>query len=169
MFMDEHIMKWFFEDEARVLILQAELDSWLRTPYRHLSGVKGFGCDCIHFVVRVFENPELGVVPYGSIRVPKYNKDWHLHNSDELLYKGLKAHPKLEELPMALDESGNLFADDFMEGDILLLKYGKTMSHGAVYSRGRMYHSMDKIGVTKASITDDRYTWRRKAAFRVLA
>lgn len=154
-------MKWFFEDEDKIKILQSELDSWIRTPYRHMCGVKGLGCDCIHFVVRVFENPELGVVSYGRVRVPKYNRDWHLHHTDELLYNALRSHPKLEEI----------YLGGYMEGDILLHKFGRAMSHSAIYSRGKIFHSMDKIGVTTADIDDPRFasSKRRKARFRVLS
>jgi hypothetical protein len=161
-------MKWFFEDPEKVMILQRELDSWEGTPYKHLCGTKKLGCDCIHFAIRVFECPELGLIKRGQVRIPKYNKDWHLHHSDELLYKAMKSHFKLEELPMNPDNPHYMLFGDFMEGDVILHKYGRAMSHASIYSRGKIFHSMDQIGVTTVLIDDERFVSRREVVFRVL-
>jgi len=126
----------------------------LNTPFRHYSGVKGMGCDCIHLVARVLE--EMGMGPFV---IPPYSKDWHLHKTNELLTDGIKARVKVEELS----------PENPMDGDILLFKFGKAISHSALFYDGRIYHAVTNLKVLKTTWTDKIWYKRREKIMRILA
>jgi cell wall-associated NlpC family hydrolase len=129
----------FFADEKRVQLLRDEVNGWVGTPYRHWSGVKGMGCDCIHFVARVFE--AMGLGPY---KIPWYPKDWHLHRSQELLETGIVTQNKMTEVS----------PNEVMDGDVLLYQYGRTISHSAIYVDGYVYGALTGAKVEKIRFTD---------------
>jgi hypothetical protein len=80
-------VKYYFEEIEKQKQLKKILDEWLNTPFRHHCGVKGLGCDCIHFVACVLD--ELGILILTKKTIPDYPKDWHLHNTRELLEEGI--------------------------------------------------------------------------------
>jgi NlpC/P60 family putative phage cell wall peptidase len=146
-------MAMYFETEERQQELKKVLDSWVGTPYRHLSGVKGMGCDCIHFVVRVLE--EIGFVPF---EIPWYPRDWHMHRSDERLMDGIR-----KQLPH--EEIGNL--DDPRNGDIALFRFGRAISHAAIYFDDHIYHAVDGIGVVRTHWMEKAWHRRKNLLIRV--
>jgi cell wall-associated NlpC family hydrolase len=137
----------YFHTADRVQKFTAILESWVGTPYRHLCGVKGQGCDCIHFVCRVLEEVGFAAHPY---RIPAYPRDWHLHNTAELLLDGIRDQIPHREAAVPAD------------GDILLFRFGKTLSHSAVYIAGYIYHSLNGIGVIKTRLRGSRWQKRIK-------
>jgi len=147
--------KYFFEDKEKQAELKKILDSWIGTPFRHFSGVKGCGCDCIHFIASVFE--EVGVQPEGFY-IQRYTKDWHLHNSKELLLEGIKAQLRVKHV--------GLFPP--MNGDVYLFQFGKVISHAAIFCDGSLYQSLTDIGVQKLPFFDRNWDKRKKYNFRVL-
>jgi cell wall-associated NlpC family hydrolase len=92
----------------------AEARSWIRTPFHHAADVKGAGVDCSMLVVRVFVDTRL-VPPFDP---RPYPPDWYLHRSDEMYLDYV--------LPRArrIDRPGI--------GDIFLIRYGRTYSHGGI-------------------------------------
>jgi cell wall-associated NlpC family hydrolase len=114
--------------------LREEVTSWLGTPYRHWCGVKGMGCDCIHFVARVVEASGL-----GPFNIPWYPKDWHLHRSEELLREGILSQVTAESVQEA----------DIQNGDITLYRFGRTMSHAAIYLDGHVYGAITNTRVER--------------------
>jgi cell wall-associated NlpC family hydrolase len=147
-------MKYYFEDQEKQKILKAELDEWLGTPFRHWAGVKGEGCDCIHLVVRVFEKMGL-----GPIKIDRYSKDWHIHNSKELLLSGMRRTMKgFVELPLDTEP---------MNGDVVLYKFGKTTSHSAIYFDKKVYQSITGIGVESRQWLDKKWHKRKVCIMRL--
>lgn len=146
-------MKYLFESEEKVKELGDILESWLNTPFRHYSGVKGLGCDCIHLVARVFE--EMGMGPF---KIPQYSKDWHLHKTSELLMDGIKERIKVEELP----------PENPIDGDVILFKFGKAASHSALFYNGRIYHAITNLKVLKTPWNDKIWDKRKDKILRVL-
>lgn len=89
--------------------------SWERTPYRHMGRVKGAGADCLTLLAETFE--EAGLVP--KIEIPFYPQDWMHHRDAERYLEGLLEHAKEIKGPPK-------------PGDIVLWKFGRCYSHGAI-------------------------------------
>jgi cell wall-associated NlpC family hydrolase len=147
--------KYYFDDAEKVAELGRILETWLGTPHRHHCGVKGLGADCIHFVGRVLE--ETGVGKWRKNLVPDYPRDWHLHNTRELLMERL-----IKEVP---GEMVNL--DDLKDGDIILSHYGQASSHAAIYYQDYVWQVLDNIGVVKINISDRWARRHMKYAYRI--
>ena len=147
---------FYFERAEQQKQLKQILDSWLNphTPFRHHCGVKGLGCDCIHFIVRVYE--EMGLLT--GVTIPDYPKDWHLHNTRELLAEGIK-----RELNVEVVKLGHL-----RNGDIILFHYGKAASHGGVYFDGYVYQALNNVGVCKINFNDKKFKNRMRFIYRIL-
>lgn len=137
----------YFINSERIARLSAVIASWMETPYKHWCGVKGEGCDCIHFVCRVLEECGFAKKPY---QIPWYPKDWHLHNSAELLLDGLR------------DQVPHIEADSPGDGDIMLFKFGKTLSHSAIHIGGYLHHSLNDVGVIRTRLHGSK--WDRRIA-----
>ena len=152
--------KYYFADPAKQAELKRILDEWIRTPFRHHCGVKGLGCDCIHFVIRVFE--EMGRLKEGQIKIPDYPHDWHLHNTRELLLERM-----LERAGKGRIVPADLNAP--MNGDLILSHYGAAASHAAFYFDGHVYQAVNKIGVCKISFSDPIFRKQMKYAYRLMA
>lgn len=117
--------------------------SWTGTPYHPNAQVKGAGCDCLTLVVAAFSP----VVDYGP--VPHYSKEWHLHHSAELYLSGIPGDGKSEPFKGILDycvevagpagefggEPGRAAPRAPMAGDVVIWKFGRCFSHGAVVVR----------------------------------
>lgn len=145
---------YYFDDLKRQKELKGILDEWLDTPFRHHCGVKGLGCDCIHFVARVFE--ELGVL--CNVTIPNYSKDWHLHNTRELLEEGIFRHLKVKKVALS----------NPMNGDIICSHFGKAASHAGVFFDGYVYQALNGIGVRKINFSDKKFRARMKFVYRIL-
>jgi len=151
--------KWFFEDPENDRKLKEALDSWVGTPYRHLTGVKGQygGCDCIHMVVGAYK--ECGADKGNPIFIPKYAPDWHLHTGESLIVVGITKQYKVEEIK------------DYtkvMNGDLILFKWGRHAAHSGIYYNGVVYQSLIDIGVeTRAYLGDKEFFDRMDMILRV--
>lgn len=150
-------MSYYFEEVEKQEALKAALDAWLGTPYRHWAGVKGEGCDCIHFVVRVFE--ELGLGPF---KIQRYNKDWHIHNTAELLLQGFREQFEGDVVMEELPASTNPFV-----GDIILYHFGKVTSHSAIYYDNHVYQSITGLGVERRHYYDKSWFKRIRTIMRL--
>lgn len=91
-----------------------EARSWLRTPYINCGDVKGVGVDCAMLLVRVY--CDLGLVPAFDPR--PYSPDWFLHRDEEKYLGWIKDYAE----PV----------DDPQPGDVVLFKFGRTVSHGGI-------------------------------------
>lgn len=152
-------MRYYFEDKEHEEQLGKILRSWMGTPFRHWSGVKGLGCDCIHFVTEVLQ--ELGVYSKqgGKYKIMRYPKDWHLHREQQFLADGVLFQVPADEVD----------PDSHVNGDILLFQFGRAISHTSFYFNGFLYHSIAGIGVRKSSYEVGDWKERQKHNLRVLA
>lgn len=89
--------------------------TWLRTPYHHQGRIKGAGADCLTLLAEVYH--EAGIVP--KVEIPFYVHDWHLHRSEEKYLSGLLKYTHEISSPP-------------LPGDIILWKFGRCFSHGAI-------------------------------------
>lgn len=135
-------MKYYFEDLEKQIRLKEILEEWIETPYRHHVGVKQLGCDCIHFVARVLE--EMNIIKWRRDLIPDYPKDWHMHNTRQLLKDALEREVNGEWVELG----------DSMNGDIVLYHFGKAVSHAAIYFEDYGYQAIDHVGVCKLSVKD---------------
>ena len=150
------MMKYFFDDEEKQKELKRILNEWEGTPFRHQCGVKKMGCDCAHFVARVFE--ELGILQWRKNLMPDYPKDWHLHNTRELLKETFEKEFKADSIGF----------NSFQNGDVILLHYGKTASHIGIFFDGYIYQAVENVGVCRASAHEKGLKKRMRFAYRVL-
>jgi cell wall-associated NlpC family hydrolase len=155
---------YYFDDIDNQQRLKTTLDSWLGTPYKHHIGVKGRGCDCIHFVARVLQ--EIKLLPASIKKLPDYPRDWHLHNTRELLMETIPKYLQGEKIDI-----GTGF-DDFRNGDLILSHYGKAASHAGIYYDGYVYQSLNNTkgsaGVLRITINDPVYRNKMKYIYRII-
>ena len=137
--------------------LKAILDSWDDTPFRHHCGVKGKGTDCIHFVVRVFE--EMGILSIDKKRIPSYPKDWHLHNTRELLSEGIEKNFDTKKI--------NIKKTSLKNGDVVLSHFGRAASHAAIYFDNYLHQSIASVGICKINCEDKKFKKMIKFVYRI--
>jgi len=102
------------EQQERQRVVEEAL-SWQSTPYHHAARVKGEGVDCLTLLACVWENA--GLVP--AVTIPYYPKDWMHHRDAERYLEGLLSYcAEIEGPPLP--------------GDIVLWKFGRCYSHGAI-------------------------------------
>lgn len=145
----------YFDDENNQIKLKNILSEWEGTPFRHHCGVKGLGCDCIHLVACVFS--ELGLLVLTKKSIPDYPKDWHLHNTRELLKDGLFKALNVERVDLS----------NLMNGDIILSHYGKAASHAGIFCDGYVYQALNGVGVRRINFSDRKFRKRMRFAYRV--
>ena len=150
-------MKYYFEDMRKQEELKLILDSWLNPPtkFRHRCGVKKLGTDCIHLVVRVFQEMKI----LGDVTIPEYPKDWHLHKTHKLLVDGILNHLNVEEVGFK----------NPMNGDIILFFFGKSAAHASIFYDNHIYQAVNGIGVIRVHFMDEMWNKRKKYNFRILA
>lgn len=145
---------YFFEIDENIEKLRTFLIEWHGTPYKHHAGKKGLECDCINLIAKGCE-----YLGKGHYDIQWYDKDWHLHNSDELLLNGLREQLKGDELP----------PEKPIDGDIILYRFGKTISHAGWYLAGYVYQALFRVGVERRTWNDAHWHKRRALIFRILA
>ena len=150
---DEAVVPEISEDAGRAAVV-AEALSWLATPYAHRQRVKGLGVDCAQFPLAVYL--ACGVVPPETDPGP-YPTQWHLHRSEEL-YVAQVLRLAREIAPHAVQP-----------GDLMLWRYGRTFSHGALaLTRPRVIHAVRGAGVTLDDMTvNEELRTRAVRAFSV--
>jgi hypothetical protein len=136
--------------------LKKVLDEWLDTPFRHHCGVKGLGCDCIHFVACVLE--EMNLLTLTKKTIPDYPKDWHLHNTRELLEEGIIKNLNVEKINLS----------NPVNGDLICSHFGKAASHAGIYFDGYIYQALNNIGVRRINFNDKNFRKRMQFAYRIL-
>lgn len=149
--------KWFFDNEDKLAELQKEMESWKGTPYKHHIGVKNKGCDCIHFIVNALK--PIGVFHGRNIVIPKYPRDWHLHNGQRLMVEGIKNQMNVEEVDREKPK----------DGDVILYEFGLHEAHGGIYYRGHVLQALNEIGVTSRHYEDPDFFNRMRRCFRFKA
>lgn len=118
-----------------------EAYDWLGTPHVNQAKVKGRGIDCGMLLIACAEGA--GWVKEGEVEVPPYSNEWQMHRSDEWFLHIMEQY--CHEIPLT----------DIQPGDFLLYKYGRCVSHGAIYvGNGRVIHAVLEQGVIMSDIND---------------
>jgi cell wall-associated NlpC family hydrolase len=107
------------ENEGRAVVVR-EAIGWLGTPYHHRAKLKGIGVDCAQLVLAVYAAAGL----IEDFDTGDYPHDWHLHRDVER-YLGQVAR-----------FAGEIPVEAAGPGDVLLFKFGRCFSHGAIVTRG---------------------------------
>lgn len=102
------------EQAERLAVVQEAL-TWLGTPWHHQGRVKGAGVDCAMLLAECYEAAGLTT----RVEPEPYPQDWHLHQGEELFQQEVERHAaKVDRTPLP--------------GDIVLYRFGRTASHGAI-------------------------------------
>jgi cell wall-associated NlpC family hydrolase len=144
----------FFESIERQQMLFNEMESWVGVPWRHRSRSKG-GCDCIGFVVAILE--KVGVWEKGQVKIPLYQRDWHIHSGKELLYNSALEAPNLIELNSS---------EQTRNGDVLLFHFGKAASHVGIWYESGVYHAITSLSVRRSPCVNGAWAKCLKFRFR---
>jgi cell wall-associated NlpC family hydrolase len=119
-----------FRDDAKWEECLREMESWLGTPFRHFTMVKGRGADCTLFIAAVWKT--IGF--FDKINMVYYPKDWHIHTQQERVKDGIVEHMMLNagsgyEL-IACDNK-----DYLMRGDLIAFSTTKSpvTNHAAIW------------------------------------
>ncbi len=102
------------EQQQRLTVVQEAL-CWLGTPYHHMGRVIGAGVDCGMLLAEVYA--EAGLVP--RIEPEAYPLDWALHRGEERYKATVEGYAR----PLQGDP---------LPGDLVLYKFGRCISHGAI-------------------------------------
>jgi len=122
------------------------LFSWIGTPYRHLTMVKGRGADCTLFIAAVLIEAKV----MSRIEYDYYPKDWHIHTTEEKVLDGFFRHMTTGCFPgftFARLDTGH----PKHRGDILTFSTTSTgvSNHAGVYlGDDKMIHSIEQRGVS---------------------
>lgn len=127
----------------------AEAKTWLNTPHHHAADIKGAGVDCGFLLIRAFH--AVGLIP--DIDPRPYPHDWHLHRSEEKYLEWvMKYTTKVDREPKV--------------GDILLYKFGRCISHGAiVVDYPTIIHAYIGQGVIYADASQEYLTKRLEGVY----
>jgi len=106
------------ERSAHRAAVVAEAMSWLGTPYHTGAHVKGVGVDCAWLLIEVFAATGL-IEPFDP---GYYPGDWHLHRGDEIYLEHVQSRAREVAEPEP--------------GDMVLMRFGRAYSHGAIYIGG---------------------------------
>lgn len=124
---------------------------YLGTPHVNQAKVKGKGVDCGMLLIAALEGA--GAVDKDSIYIAPYSNEWHLHHSEEWFKRYVETY---------CDK-----VDDLQVGDFVLYRYGRCISHGAVYvGDGVVCHALVGQGCVLTDM-DDVMFFDRKGNSRV--
>lgn len=119
--------------------IAAEARAWLGTPHVNMAKVKGVGVDCGMLLIGVLEGAQ--IIKPDTISVAPYSNMWHLSHSEEWFLRYVQKY---------CDE-----VTDLQIGDFLLYKYGRCISHAAVYiGQDRVIHALVNQGVIVTEMSD---------------
>lgn len=111
----------------------AEAHTWIGTPYHVGAKLKRVGVDCAQLLVAVYE--QLSLVE--DVRLEPYNTQWFLHKTEELFLAGIASY---------CYRAGG-FLTTVEPGDILLYRYGRAVSHGAIaVTPTSVVHAVRQLG-----------------------
>jgi cell wall-associated NlpC family hydrolase len=117
-----------FDSERQAVVDEAM--TWLKTPWRHASAVKGAGVDCGRLLIEIYAN--CGLIERYTPEV--YPQDFAMHSSEERFLANIERY--------------TLSVNNAQKGDIAVWKYGRCFSHAAiVLDWPTIIHAKIDIGV----------------------
>jgi cell wall-associated NlpC family hydrolase len=139
-----------FADDAAWAKMRCIMSSWLGTPYKHCTMVKGRGADCTLFIGACWL--EFGILK--KVTWDYYSKDWHENTHEEKVLNGLYDHFRHHANPdyqiLHLEPDVQL-----RRGDLVAFALTKTgvSNHAGAYlgttDRGKvMLHAVQSKGVS---------------------
>ncbi|HEY1615126.1 MAG TPA: NlpC/P60 family protein [Rhizomicrobium sp.] len=136
------------DERTRVV---AEAMTWLGTPFRDQTAIKGQGVDCAMLLIRVFADTGL-IAPFDP---RPYPPQWHLHRDEERFLGWIAGlGVEVRRAPKA--------------GDVMVYRVGRCFSHGALVVDGaHVIHAWYKDGrVTLSPLHDCELCFLRNGAPR---
>lgn len=128
---------------ARIAV---EARTWLGTPHVNMAKVKGVGVDCGMLLIGVLEGAQ--IIKSDTISIAPYSNMWHLSHSEEWFLRYVQKY--CNEVT------------DLRIGDFLLYKYGRCISHAAIYiGHGKVIHALIDQGVIITEMQDVMFYDRR--------
>ena len=168
-------VKYVYEDKQLCERICAEFDSWLGTPWVHLSAepghhkaIKGVQGDCVHVVVAAFEN--LRLIP--SLVIPAHEA--HPGTGKESIEQPTLSKTLRELTHTNLLERVILDRQPLELGDVLTFRFGAREHHVGVYRGGinrSFWHSGGlNLGMkfTRSSLREHINRNALQAAYRLL-
>ncbi len=124
------------------------IQSWIGTPYKHLTMVKQRGADCTLFLAAILK--EAGIL--RSITHDYYPRDWHVHTNEEKIRDGLSSHLKHSLAPGYVGRMFIKKIPDIQRGDLLGFKEPRAnvTHHAAIvydHKKRLICHCLPRRGV----------------------
>ena len=144
-------MKKYFQDDYNYKQFERVVRSWIGTPYRHLTLVKGRGADCALFVGGVMKGCSL----IKDVVYDYYPRDWHIHTKKEYVLEGIHRHINeyaVEGISLERYEPDEV---KYFRGDIFTFSMRNNVisNHAAFYMEGgTLIHSINKMGVHEVTM-----------------
>lgn len=135
-----------------------EARSWIGTPYLHKQRSKGYGVDCVQFLVGVALN--VGIIsPEEAAAVPmNYSPRWHLYQNEEVLEQYIGQYGCVAKNNQAI-----------LPGDIMGFRFGRVTAHVGIFLGTTFIHALwgPPRRVIEARLSVDfKNRWTRTYAFR---
>ena len=147
-------MKSYFENVERRAALVAEAMSWMGTPFRAYTAVRGGGVDCVSLCLAMYQ--AVGFLPV--LTLPQYRVGAGAHAEDSQLEKVIREIGRF---------AGGTPAPPYMVGDLLGFNLGRVCHHaGVVVNETEFIHARRGYGVALGSLADPfwkgkmEYQWR---------
>jgi cell wall-associated NlpC family hydrolase len=105
-------------EQAQRAAVIAEARTWLRTPWRHQSNIKGEAVDCAMFLIEIFARA--GIIEWFDPR--PYPRSWFVHQDEERFMNWITDKLHCAEIPI----------DEARPGDVVLYRIGRCYAHGTL-------------------------------------
>jgi len=143
-------MKKYFENDINYKRFEKVINSWIGTPYKHLTLVKGRGADCALFIGGVMR--DCGIIK--KVTYDYYPRNWHIHTKTEYVVDGFDRHIA-EHAIESISVQKCTPEVKLYRGDVLTftMRDNGISNHAAYYMEGGfLIHSMQRIGVHKITM-----------------
>ena len=157
-------MKKYFENDINYKRFDGVINSWIGTPYKHLTVVKGRGADCALFICGILK--DIGII--NKIVFDYYPHDWFIHTDKDYVSDGFIDHIK-NYAKSNIELEKYTPEVKLYRGDILGIAINsKVINHAAYYMEGNfLIHSLDRVGVHKVT-TPEFFKERIVNIFRLM-
>lgn len=144
----------YFLEEPRAAALRKECQSWIGTPFRQRSAVKGplGGVDCASYLASAFL--AIGAIN-EAIAIPPYAIN-HAEHSDESMFRTWFEQPAVRARVRRLEDD-----EAPLVGDIIFPKVGRTEHHIAIRDGNQVYHVARPSGVCCMTIAQFKFGFHR--------
>lgn len=156
----------FYGTPERQAAFLAEAWSWLGTPFRENSAVKGpeGGVDCVRFAMAVHE--ACGAVAGAKIEVMpvEWIRGWHQHHPESRVLDFFQ-QPSIRRRLKRVETD----EDQPMVGDIVALQVGQCVHHVGLWCGPEVLHVAIPVGVVRISAGDPLLVKHQAKYFRIYA